>query len=265
MKHTESELTQVLADRAPGDFGAPDFAAITRRGRRYRRRRGMAAALTVAAAVTATIVTVTSLAMPAQNPPPAATGHDGSPAVAPSVRLPETFELIGEKLPPMPLIRSERFDTTGPIRTISYTPKSAHTGYVVVCEDPQAWVVLRTKEHHGIYSGSAFRCGRGDPRHAPGVGLHGPQTMEVAVLPADAPIREPGEIRQSPDGDGTGRPRTFTPECPRNSLKKCGGKYSASMLLRKGVLERVRDEIGERPGRWAIGIYDSAATARSGS
>ncbi|MEU6789343.1 hypothetical protein ABZ912_60050 [Nonomuraea angiospora] len=49
-------------------------------------------------------------------------------------------------------------------------------------------------------------------RHAPGVGLHGPQTMEVAVLPADAPIREPGEIRQSPNGDGTGRPRTFTPE-----------------------------------------------------
>jgi hypothetical protein len=265
MRHTEAELTQVLADRASGDPGAPDLAEIMRRGRRYRRRRGMAASLAVAAAVTATIVTVTSLAMPAQAPPPPATGHDDSVTIASGVRLPKTFELVGENLPPMPLIRSERFDTTGPIRTISYTPKSAHTGYVVVCEDPRAWVVLRSKELHGVYSGSTYRCGRGNPLHAPGVGSHGPQTMEVAVLPADAPIREPGEIRQSPDGDGTGRPRTATPECPRYSVKKCGGKYSSSSLQREGALERVRDEIGERPGAWAIGIYDSTATARSGS
>ncbi|MEV5895001.1 hypothetical protein [Nonomuraea fuscirosea] len=85
------------------------------------------------------------------------------------------------------------------------------------------------------------------------------------MLPADAPIREPGEIRRSPDGDGTSRLRTFTPECRRYSVKKCGGMYSNSSLRRKGVLERVRDEVGERPGTWAIGIYDSAAAARSGS
>ncbi|MFI6886495.1 hypothetical protein [Streptosporangium canum] len=265
MRHTEAELTQVLVDRASGVPGTLDLAAITRRVRRYRRRRAMAGALAAAAAVTATIATVVNLAMPAQAPPPAATSHDDSAAVASGVQLPKTFERVGENLPPMPLIHSERFDTVGPIRTISYTSLSADLGYVVVCEDPRAWVVLRSNKLHGIYSYSVRRCGRGDPLHAPGLKPHGPQTMEVAVLPADAPLREPSEIGQSPGGDGTGSPRTLTPQCPRSSVKKCGGKYSISSLNREGMLERVRDEIGERPGTWAIGIYDSAARTPSPS
>ncbi|MGW0806172.1 hypothetical protein [Nonomuraea sp. NPDC002799] len=251
MRPTESNLRTLLekhAHHATGREPVPHLDAIIRRGRRTRRARralsvGAALAVTATAAVLLTGPVRTDRAVVAQ--PPSSARVEAAPA------LPESFPVVlGAERFSLSLIHSQRFNTTGVDRTVTFTPASVSTGYKVVCGDPQAWVVVSSPLKSGEPGGTSGRCGDGVGGHhdrlsAPSGWLKGPHAIQVWVFPSDAPV-----VRVAEE---LGRCLRFTKSAT------CDERAAGAALSHPDVLERLSAEVGERPGEWAVGIYDRPA------
>ncbi|MEU4227608.1 hypothetical protein AB0F17_25225 [Nonomuraea sp. NPDC026600] len=260
MRHTESDLRQFLTeygqDRAGGEPPA-HVDAIVRRGRRIRRtRRALTAGSAMAVAVTAVGLVNGLLAGPprADNTSAAQRAAD-SAQVDPGPKLPTSFPVVlGAKKFDLPLMSSQRFETMGVGRTVTFTPTSFYTGYKVVCDDPQAWVVTAEKLKGGELGGAIGQCkdssgGHHDELSAPTDWLKHPQSLQIWVFPADAPIWEVAktvkECKPTPKSEG----------CDKDTVSR--------ILRHPEVRERLSAEVGERPGSWAVGVYDRPAGAES--
>ncbi|MEV4889918.1 hypothetical protein AB0K48_11075 [Nonomuraea sp. NPDC055795] len=251
MRHTESNLRTLLEKHAHDpafEEPVPHLDAIIRRGRRTRRARralsvGAALAVAATAAVLLTGTVRTDRAVVAQ--PPSSARVEAHP------ELPETFPVVlGAKRFTLSLIHSQRFGTTGVHRTVTFTPTSFSTGYKVVCGDPRAWVVVSGPLKGGERGGTYGRCGDGAGGHhdrlsAPSGWLKGRQAVQVWVFPADAPVVKVAEE--------LGRCRQYSKSAT------CDERAATVALSRKDVLERLLAEVGERPGEWAVGVYDRPA------
>ncbi|MEO3797138.1 hypothetical protein ABGB14_43645 [Nonomuraea sp. B10E15] len=253
MRHTESNLRTLLDRHAHDTTGrepVPNLDAIVRRGRRTRRTRR---ALSVGAALAVTATAAVLLTGPVRPDRAVVAQPPSSARIEPPPELPESFPVVlGAERFALSLIHSQRFGTTGVGRTVTFTPTSLSTGYKVVCADPQAWVVVSISHKGGEAGGTSWRCGDGVGGHhdrlsAPSGWLKGPQTIQVWVFPADAPVVKVTEE--------LGRCRQFT------KSPTCDERAAARALSRPDVLERLSAEVGERPGEWAVGLYDHPAAA----
>ncbi|MEU6724991.1 hypothetical protein ABZ917_14895 [Nonomuraea wenchangensis] len=251
MSHTESDLRALLDERGHHPAGgepAVSLDAIVRRGRRIRRgRRALVAGGALAAAVT--LAFTLPIIRPVMEAPPVSMTARQPADTADLDRDPEppaTFQVkLGAKEFELPLVHAERFSTVGVPRTVTFTPLSRFTGFKVLCADPQDWVVTIIDTKSGEPSGTSGRCGKGgagghhDELSAPSDWLKRPQSLKVWVFPADAPIRK---VMKSTVG------------CEPSGCDEDG---QAGALSRPEVLERLSAEVGERPGAWAVGVYDA--------
>ncbi|GAA3568230.1 hypothetical protein GCM10022419_056360 [Nonomuraea rosea] len=252
MRHSESDLRQLLTRQAgerAGSEPAPHLGAIVRRGRRIRRtRRAVTAGAALAAAVTAAVLVTGPV--PLGEAVVAAHPVD-TVLVKPGPTLSEKYEVrLGATRYDLPLLHSERFETMGGARTVTFRPVSFSTGHKVVCDDPRAWVVIVEKLKGGEPGGGVGRCGteiggHHDRLSAPTGWLKRPQSVRIWVFPADARVREVAEAV-------TGCP-------PIGKSKECDEMAQSRALMDPEVRERLSAEIGERPGAWAVGIYDGPA------
>ncbi|UBU12482.1 hypothetical protein [Nonomuraea gerenzanensis] len=247
MSHTESDLRELLTGRAGAqDGGSARLEEIIRRGRRIRRTRRALAAGAAAVAVTA----VALIGLPLRpGAPPVAQQPVNSAEIEPAVpEIPEKFEVrLGAVRFDLPLIHSERFAAMG-AGTVTFTPASTSTGWKVLCEDQRAWVVMTYRLKSEVLSGAAGRCGgdgvggHHDERSAPRDWLEAPQSMTVWVFPGDAPVREVAE-------EVTG--------CrPIGKRTDCDESAQLRELMKPQVREELMARVGDRPGRWAVAIYD---------
>ncbi|MEV0152084.1 MULTISPECIES: hypothetical protein [unclassified Nonomuraea] len=259
MRHTESDLRDFLAEHGrhrTGGEPAAHLDAIVRRGRRMRRtRRAVTAGAAMALAFSAAgLVNGLGTGAPRAEDTAVAQRPVDAAQVETGPRLPENFHVVlGAEKYDLPLIQSEGFATTGVRRTVTFTPTSFSTGYQVVCDDPRAWVVTVGKLKGGETGGAAGRCrkavaGQHDELSAPSGWLKGPQAMQVWVFPADAPVLEVAKALT----DCRPAPHSRSKDCESESAK-------TGALLRPEVRERLSALVGERPGRWAVGIYDRPA------
>lgn len=261
MKPTESDLRELLNEHAEaGSAGRPpaQLDAIVRRGRRMgRTRRAVAAGATAAVAVTAAgLMNGLLIGSPSANVATVAQPPADSAQIEPGPKLPEKFSVVlGAERFDLPLIHSQRFETVGVARTVTFSPTSFSTGHTVVCDDPQAWVVTEQRLKGGELGGSAERCKSSVSTHhdrlsAPSDWLERPQSLRVWVFPANAPVRQVAEAV-------TG--------CPQTPVTMgCDESAQSQALMDPEVRERLSAEAGERPGRWAVGVYDRPAKTPPG-
>ncbi|GAA5068786.1 hypothetical protein HNP84_009065 [Thermocatellispora tengchongensis] len=261
MTYTESDLRRLLTERVREQDGGEPSAhldAIVRRGRRTRRtRRAMAAGGALALAVAAAgLMNVLPAAQPGTGETAAAQQRADSARVERGPELPETYAVVlGAERFDLALIHSRHFETMGVAQKVTFSPSTFSTGYKVVCDDPRAWVVTVERLKGGEPGGTAGRCdssvgGHHDRLSAPSDWLKRPQSLQVWVFPADAPVREVAEAV-------TG--------CPVTPVSKdCDEKAQSQALMRPEVRERLSAQLGERPGRWAVGVYDRPAEASPG-
>ncbi|MGW5264306.1 hypothetical protein ACWEQG_25315 [Microbispora sp. NPDC004025] len=251
MRHTESDLRTLLDEhgRAPaGREPAAPLDAIVRRGRRMRRtRRAMTAGVAVACTVTAVVLGNDLLTGPPRaDRTTVAAQPTGSAQAARWPKLPDAMPVVlGAQKFDLHPIRTWRFETVGAGQTLTFTPTSYFTGSRVVCDDPQAWVVVEMPLKGGEMGGTTGRCGDSaggghhDRKSAPSGWLKGPQSVRIWVFPADAPVREAAC-------------RALPKECDEPALAE------GRALRRPEVRDRLSAMVGEQPGRWAAGIYDRA-------
>ncbi|WP_169981992.1 hypothetical protein [Microbispora sp. H10836] len=251
MRHTESDLRTLLDEhgRAPaGREPAAPLDAIVRRGRRMRRtRRAMTAGAAVACTVAAVALGNAMLAgHPRADRTTVAAQPTGSVQAAAWPKLPDRFPVMlgAEKFDLRP-IHAWRFETMSAGQTLTFTPTSSFTGIKVACDDPRAWVVVAMPLKGGETGGTTGRCGDSaggghhDRKSAPSGWLKGPQSIRIWVFPADAPVREAAC-------------RVVPKECDEPALAE------GRALRRPEVRDQLSAMVGERPGRWAAGIYDRA-------
>ncbi|MEW9547963.1 hypothetical protein [Nonomuraea sp. NPDC050783] len=260
MTYSTSDLERLLNERGEARAGGGPTAhldIIIRRGRRIRRtRRAMVAGGALAVAVVAAgLVNALPAGAPRLDRSAVAQSPADSAQIKPAAKLPGSFHVVmGNKNFSLPLLHSERFTTTGAVRTVTFTPASYYTGYMVVCDDPRAWVVIQGKLKGGEAGGTSGRCaplggGHHDKSSAPADWLKRPQSVKVWVFPADAPVRE---VAQAVAG------------CPlTRKSKECDDEAAAHALMRPEVRERLSSEVGERPGGWTVGVYDRPSPASS--
>jgi hypothetical protein len=250
MSPTENDLRVLLTERAEGRDVPVRLDEIVRRGRGVRRRRGAAGTVLAGAAVAAVVAVVIPFASTVS---PATPGPDvaqpaNSARIESGPELPEKFEVrLGALIKTLSLIHSERFETTGSARTITFTPTGVYTGYKVVCTDPMLWVLTSTSLKSGENGGSLARCGEivgthHDEKSAPEDWLTDTQSMKVWVFPADAPIM---------DEPASGMRGECAPE-----VITCGGRYTTYGLFQGDGADRLAAEMGERLAPWAVGVYD---------
>ncbi|MEU1390796.1 MULTISPECIES: hypothetical protein [unclassified Nonomuraea] len=252
MRHTESNLRTLLdtyAHDATGREPVPHLDAIRRRGRRMRRAR-RSLNIGVLAVATAAAVMLTG---PDQADQAAVAQPPSSARIQTPPEPPETYPVVlGAERFTLPLIHSQRFGTTGVRQTVTFAPTSVSTGYKVVCADPRAWVVVSVPLKGGESGGTSGRCGTGVGGHhdrlsAPTKWLKGRQTIQIWVFPSDAPVVKVVEE--------LGRCRPF------QKGATCDERAAGVSLPRPDVLERLSAEVGERPGEWAVGVYDRPTAA----
>ncbi|NUW42929.1 hypothetical protein [Nonomuraea rhodomycinica] len=259
MTHTESDLRELLEEHAHGRAGqepAAQFDAIVRRGRRMRRTRRAATAGTALAVAAVAAAGLTSLLPPGtQRGEGAAVAQqpaDSARVVTRGPELPGTLPVVlGARKFDLGLIQSRRFETVGVARKVTYTPTSVFTGFAVVCEDQRSWVVVSQRGKGGEPTGVSGRCagsmsGHNDKLSVPSDWLKRPQSLQVWVFPADAPVRKAAEAV-------TG--------CRQARGARCDEGALSGALANPEVRRRLSAMVRERPGRWAIGIYDRPAPA----
>lgn len=257
MRHTESDLRRLLTERIERQAGHEPPArleAIVRRGRHTRRARRTVTAGTAILTVAAAGWAYGLLPGPLRPDGTTVAQHPADSArIEAGPELPEKFPVeLGGKRFDLTLLHSQRFGTMGAARTVTFTPTSHYTGHRVVCDDPRSWVVTRTRLKGGESGGAAGRCmewlgGHHDQLSAPSGWLERPQSLRVWVFPADAPI---WEVKK----DITGcRPSAEPEGCDESALTHA--------LMDAKVRERLSALVGERPGGWAVGIYDRPAGA----
>ncbi|GAA0389635.1 hypothetical protein Acor_76910 [Acrocarpospora corrugata] len=245
MNYTEEQLREALAECVIP--GSPDVQQIVRRGRRIKRRRRAGLALAGLAAAAAASLGVQHVwvgpVQVAQRPPTTT----ATASVAPSLPPENT-----RAAPPAPLIASRSSDTVLAGKTVEFQPLSFFTSYMIVCADPDAWVITRSR------GGAVSRCGQQgsfivseSKRSASPGWLERTQEFEVWVLPADLPVHEP----MRPTGPDPYAGCTVA----RKDVGWCDGKYLMNLLVKMpGVLEKLAEETESQPGAWAVGVYDRA-------
>ncbi|MET8382823.1 hypothetical protein ABZV14_07445 [Streptosporangium canum] len=267
MTHTEHDLRELLAARSEGGSGgAARLEEILRRGRAVRRRR-RAVRTALAVGVVAIAVTVPLSLLGSGNgqfttavaaEPTASTGSRAPDTPRPGKDLPASAK-AGQK---MSLIEAHRSETIGAPYRLTFQPTSRFTGIRVVCADPKSWVVIisgegaRRSSSVGDSCLSDVRPSRPDDRlssmydetSTPADWTRKEQTVTVWVLPSDAPVINASDAARRGCEEG-GR-----------KIRKCHGKYTMSALLDPKVMARLTAELGTRPGRWAVGVYDRAAS-----
>ncbi|MFI6737599.1 hypothetical protein ACIBI9_32140 [Nonomuraea sp. NPDC050451] len=257
MRQTENDLRTLLTEHSQERAGREPSAhldAIVRRGRRMRRTRQAVTAGAVAVIAVAAVGLGNGLlaGAPRVGGATAAQPPADSVQVEPGPKLPESFPVsLGAEKFDLSLIHSQRFETVGVARTVTFTPTSFSTGFKVVCDDPRAWVVTVEGLRGGEMGGGIGRCGESAGSHhdrlsAPSDWLKRPQSMQVWVFPADAPVQEVAK---------------GVTACPKKA-KLCD--ETAQLLWRPDVRERLSAKIGELPGRWAVGVYDRPAETGAG-
>lgn len=163
----------------------------------------------------------------------------------------------------MSLIEAYRSETTGAPYRLTFQPTSRFTGIRVACADPKWWVVIVSGEGARRSSSVTDSCpsdvrpsrrddaglsSRHDETSTPADWTRKEQTVTVWVLPSDAPVISASDAARKGCREG-GR-----------EIRKCHGKYTMSALLDPKVMARLTAELGTRPGRWAVGVYDRAAS-----
>jgi hypothetical protein len=254
MRHTESDLRELLVEYGEERAGREPVAhlgAIVRRGRRMRRTRRTVTAGAAVTVVATGLVSSLLAVSPRAGGTPIAQRPADSARVESGPELPEKLLVVQGALKyEMPLIHSQRFETMGVATTVTFTPTSLSTGYTVACADPAAWVVTEGRLKGGERGGMAGRCGNSSGGHhdrlsVPSDWLERPQSMQVWVFPADAPVLEVA---------------TAVKGClPVRESRECDDTTLGPSLTRPEVRERLLAEVGERPGSWAIGFYDLPA------
>ncbi|MET8142883.1 hypothetical protein ABZU32_21475 [Sphaerisporangium sp. NPDC005288] len=240
MTFTEADLRAALADDLRA--GLPDVPGIVRRGHRIRRGRAASAVTLAGAAAAAAAVLI---ARPGLDPAAVDRTPVTAATVAPPAGLPAMNDLDN------PLIRTVVSTTLITGREITFRPLSVDTSYKIVCDDPRAWVAVRTSDGMGL-SGRCGTDGIGNyftRASVPSDWLRRPQRLRVWVFPADTPI-----IDHRPRANETERYAGC--KVVDDSVGRCDGGYLAEMLLQPGRVEKLATRLGPRPGRWAIGVYD---------
>ncbi|GAA2305090.1 hypothetical protein GCM10010149_63540 [Nonomuraea roseoviolacea subsp. roseoviolacea] len=263
MSYTESDLRELLNDHGHGRAGREPSAhldAIVRRGRRIRRirrtRRAVTAGTALAFAAVAAAGLTGLLPAGAQRGERVAVAQrpvDSARVVTLGPELPETIPVVlGAPKFDLGLIHSRRFETVGAGQKVTFTPTSVYTGFSVVCDDPRALVVYRQRGRSDEPTGGSGRCGgsisgHNDKKSVPSDWLKRPQSLEVWVFPADAPVRK---VAEAVNGC---RPRD----------EKCDESAQIAALANPEVRRRLSALVGEQPGRWAVGIYDRPAPTQA--
>ncbi|WP_405145999.1 hypothetical protein OG589_03250 [Sphaerisporangium sp. NBC_01403] len=249
---TENQLRTVLAERGgDGPKRPARLEEIAERGRRVRLRQ-RATAFAALAGAAAAIAALSGVVVPGFGKDTAAT----SVQVTTGVQLPETVE---GSLDELSLIHVETHEFVGQRVEVTFRPTTAYTGRAIRCADPMAWVLVREGPPLLVREGpprfSHVEFSRCDARQGSGLDsqhteesvdagwLAGPQTIEVWVFPADAPISD------GPPGDPYAN-------CKVADRKQgtCDGKFTQETLASKP--ERIAAAVGRRPGLWSVGIYD---------
>ncbi|WP_406319079.1 hypothetical protein OHA77_17335 [Streptosporangium sp. NBC_01639] len=271
MTHTEHDLRELLTERSGGGSGgAARLEEILRRGRAVRRRRRAVRAVLAVGAVAVAVTVPSSLLRGGDGQlTTAVAAEPTAPAVSRAPDLPRP----GKDLPAsvndalrekMSLIEAYRSETTGAPYRLTFQPTSRFTGIRVACADPRSWVVFIRGEGAGRSSSVTDSCpsdvrpsrrddsdrlsAKYDESSTPADWTQKEQTITVWVLPSDAPVISMSDMSRK----GC--------EVPGSKSGKCDGKYSMRALVDPKVVDRLTAELGTRPGRWAVGVYDRAAS-----
>ncbi|MEU9884742.1 hypothetical protein [Sphaerisporangium sp. NPDC051011] len=239
-QYTESDLRAVLDEYSgEGPRQPVHLEEIVRRGRGARLRRRVTAGAALAGAVAAVVGVAGLHGLDGGAPPP---GPASSARVTNGVDLPDSVDTrIGGR---MALIHFETHTSVGTGVKVTFQPTSLNTGFSIRCADPQVWVLVRDL---GAPGGSAAlgRCGQGDGggvdsqydwQSAHPGWLRTPQSLEIWVFPADAPI-----VSKARPGDG-----------------------AFDMEMVTTAPERLASMVGHRPSAWAVGVYDKPAATPAG-
>ncbi|GAA4231563.1 hypothetical protein FHR32_003513 [Streptosporangium album] len=271
MTHTEHDLRELLAERSEGGSGgAAHLEEILRRGRAVRRRRrAVRTALAVGAVAVAVTVPLSLLGSGGGRFTTTVAAEPTAPTVSrapdlprPGKDLPASVKVApGQK---MSLIEAYRSETTGAPYRLTFQPTSHYTGIRVACADPKSWVVIISGEGARRSSSVVDSCpsdvrpsrrddsdrlaAQHNERSTPADWTRKEQTVTVWVLPSDAPVISMSDMSRK----GC--------EVPGSKSSKCDGKYSMRALTDPKVVDRLTAELGTRPGRWAVGVYDRAAS-----
>ncbi|TDD22580.1 hypothetical protein [Nonomuraea diastatica] len=243
---TEDDLRAVFAENSVREVGSPPrVSEIRRRGTRARRRVMAGAAVAALAGATATAVPLTG-AMVAWSGE-AATGVPAR--FQAGVELPRTLE---SRYGPVSLIFGQTYQSVGEKVRITFRPTSGHTGVALRCADPEAWVLVRDTRGTWDDLAPCVRLGQGlqvqyDERSVTPDWLRAPQSLEVWVFPADAPIGSPTQADRCALAD--------------RRAGTCDGQWDREAIT--AMPERLAAETGPRRGLWSIGVYDQEP--RSGS
>ncbi|MEV4250705.1 hypothetical protein AB0J63_45835 [Streptosporangium canum] len=271
MTHTEHDLRELLAARSEGGSGgAARLEEILRRGRAVqRRRRAVRMALAVGAVAVAVAVPSSLLGSGGGQFTTAVAAEPTAPAVSRAPDLPRP----GKDLPAsvndgsgrkMSLIEAYRSETTGAPYRLTFQPTSRFTGIRVACADPKSWVVIISGEGARRSSSVVDSCPsdvrpsrrddsdrlstKYDETSTPADWTLKEQPVTVWVLPSDAPVINASDAARKKCKEGG------------KEIRKCHGKYTMSALMDPKVMARLSAELGTRPGRWAVGVYDRAAS-----
>ncbi|MDP4507554.1 hypothetical protein [Nonomuraea turcica] len=239
-QYTEDDLRTAFNERSRREHGLPpDVTEITRLGGRARRRRRTATAAALAAG--ALTVGVAILPVLYGNAP----GPTSSAQVTSGLELPQTLEGLHRRQ--VSLIQEETHQSLAKGELVTFKPTSVNTGFSIRCADPQAWVLVRSVHDPGQWTDFG-RCGerkgnsldsQNDAQSVPPGWLERPQSMEIWVFPADAPI-----------GSSAG--------CDIEARKKgaCNAPFDHETLIL--APELLANQLGPREGApWWIGVYDT--------
>ncbi|MEV0238097.1 hypothetical protein [Nonomuraea sp. NPDC050786] len=239
-QYTEDDLRAVFAENSVREGGpAPLVSEIRRRGARTRLRRRVAAGAAVAAAAAA-VVSLAGVPWPGANLGEPATGVTAH--FLEGVELPRT---VGSRYGPVSLIYGQSYRSVGESVRITFRPTSVHTGIGIRCADPKGWVLVRDAQGRWNDLTPCVRLGPGlqvqyDQTSVTPDWLRAPQTLEVWVFPADAPIGSAGLAEKCALAD--------------RRAGRCDGPWDREAII--AMPERLAAETGPRRGLWSVGVYD---------
>ncbi|GAA3423153.1 hypothetical protein GCM10018953_03360 [Streptosporangium nondiastaticum] len=271
MTYTEHDLRELLDERgAGGSGGAARLEEILRRGRSIRRRRRTAGTVLAACAVAVAAAVPFSLPGGRDGRSTTVAAHPAEPSVSrapdrpePGTYLPESFrDFSGRKLS---LIERYGSESMGTPHVLKFRPTSRFTGLRITCADPRSWVVVIFWQKHGPSGGHVRDSCRTDTpplkddearrldsqfdkMSAPADWTRKEQAATIWVLPSDARVINASEMSRK----GC--------EPSMKKIRKCDGKYPMTALTDPGVMAELSAELGDRPGRWSVGIYDRPAS-----
>ncbi|MFD1547850.1 hypothetical protein [Nonomuraea guangzhouensis] len=239
-QYTEDDLRVMFAEHSAREDGrAPVVSEIKRRGARTRQRRWVTAGATLAGAAAA-VVAFAGVMVPSLGAPTAgSTAH-----VLTGAGLPQT---VTSPQGPLSLLFGRTYQAVGERVRVTFQPTSVYTGFAIKCADPNVWLLVRSVTTPWSVFG---RCGvrgsgldiQNDEKSVTPDWLRAPQTLEIWVFPADAPIMG-------------------SPSCTLADRRegRCDRPWDREAVPK--MPERLAAELGpQRGSTWTVGIYDKAGS-----